>query len=97
MSRDTVRATTHLQVAPEIAHWLSEDHPSYIQGAKVVAATQNRPQKPKPGTVEVKITIEIPRSAFLPLRPEAVVVVPESMTIPHPIQVEAEDANGAEQ
>lgn len=93
MSNETVRATTHLQVAPEIATWLQEGHPNRIQGAKVVASTQGRSAKPKPGTIEVKITIEIPKSAFLPLRPEAVVVVPESMTVPHPIEVEAEDAN----
>lgn len=37
----------------------------------------------------------VAKGAFLPLRPEAIVVVPESMTTPHPVQVEAHDANEA--
>jgi hypothetical protein len=41
----------------------------------------------------VKVTIEIPKGAFLPLRPEAIVIVPESLTAPHPVTVEAQDAN----
>ena len=93
---DTVRATVFLQVAPETAHWLSEESPNYIQGAKVVNATQSRSKKPRGGTVEVKLTIEIPKAAFLPLRPEAIVVVPESMTVAHPVEVEAFDANEEE-
>ena len=93
MSTGTVRATVFLQVAPEYATWLNESHPNYINGAKVVNATQSRSKKPRGGTVEVKLTVEIPKAAFLPLRPEAIVVVPESLTSPHPIAVEASDAN----
>lgn len=93
MSKETVRATVYLQVAPEVASWLDESSPNYINGAKVVNATQSRSRKPRGGTVEVKLTVEIPKAAFLPLRPEAIVVVPESMTTPHPIEVEAADAN----
>lgn len=93
---DAVRATVFLQVAPEVATYLSEDHPRYIQGAKVVQATQSRSKKPRGGTVEVKLTIELPRATFLPLRPEAVVVVPSSMTAPHPVEVEAFDVNEEE-
>lgn len=96
MSNETVRATVYLQVAPEINQWASEDSLYRISGAKVVNSTQSRAKKPQPGTVEVKLTVEIPKAAFLPLRPEAVVVVPESMTTPHPIEVEAEDANGSD-
>lgn len=97
---ETVKATVYLQVQPEYTWWAKSrrefDKPGSIEGAKVVGSTQNRAQKPKPGTVEVKITIEVPKGAFLPLRPEAVVVVPESLTTPHPIEVEAEDANEAD-
>lgn len=93
MSNDTVRATVYLQVQPEYATYLSESHPNYINGAKVINATQSRSKKPKGGTVEVKLTVEIPKAAFLPLRPEAIVIVPETMTAPHPIEVEASDAN----
>lgn len=96
---DSVRATVYLQVQPEYS-WRARqsgkyDEPSAIDGAKVVGSTQNKSQKPKPGTVEVKITIELPKGAFLPLRPEAIVVIPETLTAPHPVTVEADDANEA--
>lgn len=99
-NNDAVRATVYLQVQPEYT-WRAKqrrefDKPDSLEGAKVIGSTQNKSQKPKPGTVEVKITIEIPKGAFLPLRPEAIVVVPESMTQPHPVEVEAADANEAE-
>jgi len=97
MSDGTVRATVYLQVQPEYT-WRAKqqkkfDEPGAIDGAKVVGYTQNKAQKPKPGTVEVKITVEIPKGAFLPLRPEAIVVIPETLTQPHPVTVEASDAN----
>jgi hypothetical protein len=97
---ETVRATVYLQVQPEYT-WRAKqnrkfDEPSAIEGAKVVGSTQNKSQKPKPGTVEVKVTVELPKGAFLPLRPEAIVVIPETLTTPHPVTVEAEDANEAD-
>ncbi|MDI9889949.1 hypothetical protein [Microbacterium sp. IEGM 1404] len=94
---DTVRAEVYLQVAPEYSRWV-RDRASVeaIEGAKVVASTQNRSSSPRAGTVEVKLTVEIPKAAFVPLRPEAVVIVPESMTTPHPVAVEAHDANGGD-
>lgn len=94
---ETVKATVYLQVQPVYTYWAASrrefDTPDSIEGAKVVGSTQNRSQKPKQGTVEVKITVELPKGAFLPLRPEAIVVIPETLTTPHPVQVEAEDAN----
>lgn len=95
-NNDTVRATVYLQVKPEYRRWYAasqRDTADAIEGAKVVGSTQNKSQRPQPGTVEVKLTIEIPKGAFLPLRPEAIVVVPESLTQPHPVEVEAHDAN----
>lgn len=97
---ETVKATVYLQVAPEWKRWYSaqnRDTTDAVGGAKVIGSTQNRTRSPKPGTVEVKLTVEIPKTAFLPLRPEAIVVVPESLTMPHPIEVEAEDANEGDQ
>ncbi|MBM3714897.1 MAG: hypothetical protein FJW64_04045 [Actinobacteria bacterium] len=96
---ETVRATVYLQVQPEYT-WSAKqtrkfDEPSAIRSAKVIGSTQNKSQKPKPGTVEVKVTVEMPKGAFLPLRPEAIVVIPENLTTPHPVTVEAEDANEA--
>ena len=92
-----VRATVYLQLEPQYTYWAKNrrefDKPESIEGAKVVGYTLNKPQKERPGTVEVKITVEIPKGAFLPLRPEAVIVIPESLTQPHPLEVEALDAN----
>lgn len=92
---ETVRATVYLQLEAEL-HRYSPRVPevqSDIVGAKVVNSTQRRSAKPKPGTVEVKIQVEIPKSAFLALRPEAIVVIPDGMTLAHPIEVEAFDPN----
>jgi hypothetical protein len=96
MSNETVKATVYLQVEPERTPYYDADDVRGIRGAKVVNATQKRSARPKGGTVEVKIAIELPKAAFLPLRPEATVVVPESLTAPHPVEVVAEDANGAD-
>ena len=92
MTDSTVRATAYLQVQPEM-HWNRSTHDTAagITGAKIVASTQGKPIKPKPGTVEVKVTIEIPKGAFLPLRPEAIVVIPADLTTPHPVTVTASD------
>lgn len=90
----TVTATAYLQVEPEWSGYMPDrDDPSDVRGAKVVTATQKRSPKPRPGTVEVKVTIEIPRAAFVALHPEATIVIPESFTIPHPVVVEAVNPN----
>lgn len=86
-----VDAITYLQVEPEWSRWATRDSASEVRDAKIVRATQNRPERPVPGTVLVKVTVRLPKSAFLPLRPEAVVVIPESLTEAHTIEVEAGD------
>lgn len=94
MSNETVRATVYLQVQPEYNRWSGDrSKPESISGAKVVRSTQKRSASPEPGTVEVKLTIELPKTAFTPLAPEAIIVIPETLTTPHPISVEASDAN----
>ncbi|WP_417555619.1 hypothetical protein [Microbacterium sp.] len=94
MSNETVRATVYLQVQPEYKQWMTDrSKPESINGAKVIRSTQKRSASPEPGTVEVKLTIELPKAAFTPLAPEAIVVIPETMTQPHPVEVEAADAN----
>lgn len=96
---DSVRATVYLQVQPEYLAWYGasqRDTAAAIRGAKVVGSTQNKSTRPKPGTIEVKLTVELPKAAFLSLRPEAVVVIPETLTQPHPVEVEALDANEEE-
>ena len=95
MDANTVRATVYLQVQPEYSRY-DRDTVDGVRGAKIVGYTQRRSQSPKPGTLEVKISVEIPKGAFLPLRPEAIVVIPERLTTPHPVEVEALDANESE-
>lgn len=80
---ETVDATFYVQVEPE---WFTS---SRLRGAKAIRLTQSKPNPPKGGTVTCKLTVRLPSSAFLPLRPEAVIVVPEGMVIENPIEVEA--------
>lgn len=81
-----VDATFYAQIQPEFTY--SGEH---VRSAKVVNFTQKKPDRPKGGTVLVKLTIRVPEAAFLPLRPEAIVVIPEDMSIAQPIEVEAVD------
>jgi hypothetical protein len=89
MSDEYVDATFFVQVEPD---WFVTG--KRLRGARAVRLTQSRPSRPVGGTVLTKLTIRLPRSAFMPLLPEAVVVVPEGSTLP--IQVEANDANDEE-
>lgn len=86
-----VTATTYLQVEPEWNRYSSAELEVDLRGAKIIASTQTRPKRQRPGTVLVKIAIQIPAGAFLPLRPEVTVVVPESMAKVEPIVVEAQE------
>lgn len=93
MSRTTghVDATFYAQVEPEWGYKPSYETEAPLRAAKVVNVTQKRPSRPKPGTVLVKLTLRVPAAAFYPLRPEAIVVVPESLTEATPLEVVAED------
>lgn len=88
----SVDATFYAQVEPEWSHYASRlTGEKTVQGAKVVTITQGKPQKQRSGTVLVKLTIRVPEAAFLPLRPEAIVVIPEDMAAVAPLEVEAGD------
>lgn len=41
-----------------------------VRSIKAVALTQNRPAHPKAGAVMVKLAVELPEDAFMPLVPE---------------------------
>lgn len=86
-----VDATFYAQVSPTYSPWHKVNGEPKLESAKVVAITQGKPNKQQSGTVLVKLTIRLPGSAFLPLRPEAVIVVPENKILGQPITVEAED------
>lgn len=77
----SVDATFYAQVEPQWRTWgVGPDGDPILTGAKVSTVTQGRPNKPRSGTVMVKLTLRLPANAFLPLRPEAIVVVPETLT-----------------
>lgn len=84
-----VDATFYVQVEPTHSHYDSER----VIGAKVVRMTKQKPDTPAGGTVLMRLTVRIPVTAFMPLVPEAVIVVPESMTAATPIEVTVEDPN----
>lgn len=94
-----VDAAVYLQIEPEWSDYYRRqgrlDDPNALVGAKGVAITQKKPGKQRPGTVLVKLTVRIPVAAFLPLRPEAVLVIPDDMTTHEPLEVLAEDPTDA--
>ncbi len=82
-----VRTTVYLQVEPEWSYSGEQ-----VRGAKVVRLTQRAPGGNQiGGTVLVKITLDVAENAFKPLRPEAVVVIPEGLGVAKPIEVFAEE------
>lgn len=94
LAKTHVIATFYAQVEPVWPYTISVD--SLPAGAKVARISQKRPDRPIGGTVLVKLSIQVPKSAFMPLRPEAVVVIPESMTEVQPVHVEAQDPHDEE-
>jgi len=86
-----VTATLYLQVEPEWYAYSAVDGVPVLRGAKAVNLTQRMPREQRGGTVLVKLVIRVPATAFLPLRPAAVVVIPDDMTVTEPIAVTAED------
>jgi hypothetical protein len=93
-ARGYVDAPVFLQVEPDFFSYRPADTADAVRGARVVGMTQKRPQQPRPGVVIVKVMLRLPKAAFIPLRPEAVVVIPESLTTPIPVEVEATDPDG---
>lgn len=87
-----VDAPFYAQVAPTFSQWSKDAAGNpLLEAAKVTALTQGRPDRPKPGTVLVKLTLRMPGSAFLPLAPEAVIVIPPDLIAASPLEVVARD------
>jgi hypothetical protein len=84
---ETVDATFHVQLDPV---WSQYDDEKVI-GAKAARMTLGKPDQPRGGAVMVKLTVRLPKQAFLPLRPEAVIIIPAERIIATPIEVTAED------
>ena len=58
--------------------------------ARVVRATQKKPEQAAPGCIVVKVKLRIPVEGWDAFEPEAVIDVPADL-IQHPIEVEAVD------
>jgi hypothetical protein len=87
------RCTFYVQIEPEWSAYASHNGDPQLRTIKAKRMTQSRPSDPLGGSVMVKMTVEVPDSAFMPLRPEAIVVVPENFVKDNPIEVIVEDAN----
>lgn len=87
-----VDATFYVQLSPDWSRY-QRDHAwnQILDGARFARATIKKPEAQMAGTVLLKLTVRVPAGAFLPLAPEAVVVIPEGMTVTEPIEVEAAD------
>lgn len=88
-----IDAIMYAQIEPEWRTYSNHDNPDHIRAAKVVALTQKPPGRPRTGTVTVKLTVRVPRAAFVALRPEAVIEIPTDLVQGNPVEVVAEDPN----
>jgi hypothetical protein len=94
---ETVDATFYAQVEPRWRPYGRDatGHP-ILDTAKVVALTQSKPERPRRGTVQVKLTLRLPAGAFLPLAPEAIIVIPADLVERGPVVVDATDPRSPE-
>lgn len=81
MTNHYVETTAYLQVRRD------EQRPWLGRGT-VARVTTKRPDPPLPGVVVVKVILLIPRVAFEPLTPEAVIEVPLDL-VQRPVEIEA--------
>lgn len=84
-------ATFYVQIEPEWSRYPNENGDKTVSAIKAIAVTQKQPRSPRGGTLSMKLSVEVPDGAFMPLRPEAVIVIPEGMAIVNPIEVTVED------
>lgn len=81
-------ATFYVQVEPVWARYADSDGERSLLGIRAVGLTQKR-SRSRNGIVQAKLTLRMPDGAFQTFKPEAVIVVPESMVAIDPIEVEA--------
>ena len=72
---DFVETSCYAQVEP-IWRYSDRTLAKSLRGASVVRLTQSHPRQPIGGTVLVKLSLRLPRDAFLPLQPAMLVVPP---------------------
>lgn len=82
----TREATAYLQIAPHAprpygGYWGSSE-------ASIMRCTNGKPETPLPGCIVVKVRIRVPKEAWEPISPEAVIDIPAEL-IQRPVEVEA--------
>jgi hypothetical protein len=91
---DSHDATFYVQIEPSFGRYTDDAGRRKVYSLRAVNITQKSPSHPRGGAVLIKLTLRIPDAAFQPLRPEAVIVVPEDMIQINPvIDVEVTDAH----
>lgn len=88
MAEDTVDATAYLIIEGERYRWDPASAP--VRGARIAGSRKKKPTQLTGDQVVVKVTVRLPKAAFEPLRPEALVVVPEEL-VQHVVTAEAVD------
>lgn len=86
MVNDSHETTFYIQVKPTWNKWSD-----MVSNIRVVNLTQKKPEKASGGSVTVKLTLRIPDSVFMPLIPEAVVVISNDMASLNQIEVSVDD------
>jgi len=95
MSRQ-VSTTFYAVVKPKFGRrWDTNlGHVDCVDSIRVTGITQKRPAKPD--GVVCKLTLRFNEQAFMPLQPQAVIEIPDSLiAVQQDIEVEAEDPNDA--
>lgn len=92
-----IETTCYLQVVPTFSRYRKDPNGEYeVDTIAVKAVTQSRPRTPVKNGVTVKVKFRFPKSAFKPLAPAVLVIVPEGMVVTaEDIVAEVEDANDA--
>lgn len=80
-------ATAYLVVRGVRQNWGQRPRP--ISEAKIATVRQAKPTTLGVDEILVKVKVQLPRRAFEPLEPEALIVVPEEL-IQHVVEVSAE-------
>jgi hypothetical protein len=89
MSGERVRAQFWAQAEASWITW--PDHPPVLRSIRVRKITQRRPREPEPGCVLVKITVTLPKGAFVPPVLEGFVDVPPEHVEQVPVTVGTEE------
>ena len=84
-SKDTVTATGYLVVKGTRSRYYTNVP---VTGAKIAGSRSKKPTTLGEDEIVVKVKIQLPKQAFEPLEPEALIVVPEEL-VQHVVTVEA--------